>query len=171
MATAGPPQGNPAPPVRPGTFVDLLSQTSLPLLEVDIPSRPSKTIDGELCVMFSPDEIQNFTRPFVFSLMTKFLQQRPSLDVIRSFVRNRWGLVSQPVVSSLRKLRNVFLRFLKEDDFLKAFSREACDVEGLPYRIFHQSTDFSEDAEPSRVPIWVFLPGLPPNFYHDIDMV
>ncbi|KAG6691211.1 hypothetical protein I3842_10G054700 [Carya illinoinensis] len=117
--------------------------------------------------MFSLEEIQKSAKPFVFSLGLKFLGQRPSLDVIRAFVRNRWGLVAQPVISGMRKPRNVFLRFSKEEDFLKAFSREACDIEDVPYKIFYWTTEFSKEAEPSRIPVWVFLPGLPSNFYHE----
>jgi len=48
----------------------------------------------------------------------KFLKQRPSLDRIRAFINGRWGLVSQPVVSAMRKARNVFVRFALEADFI-----------------------------------------------------
>ncbi|XP_041025527.1 uncharacterized protein LOC121265935 [Juglans microcarpa x Juglans regia] len=167
MAVAGAPKGNPAPTMRSWSFADMVTQSPLHLPEVDILLRPPKMIDAELCVMFSPEEIHKSAQPFVFSLVMKFLRQRPSLDVIRSFVRSRWGLESQLVVSSMRKPRNVFLKFSKEDDFLKAFSREACDVEGVPYRFFHWMTDFSEDVEPACVPVWVILLGLSLNFYHE----
>lgn len=153
--------------MRTGSFADRVSQSPLPLPEVNIPMKPPKMIDEELCVMFSPEEIHKSAQPFVFSLVMKFLRQRPSLDVIRSFVRSRWGLESQPMVSSMRKPIHVFLRFSKADDFLKDFSQEACDVEGVPYRFFHWTTNFNENAELARVPVWVVLPGLPPNFYHE----
>lgn len=52
--------------------------------------------------------------PFAFSLVLKFLRQRPSLDVIRSVIRSRWGLESQLVVSAMPKPRSVFLQFSNE---------------------------------------------------------
>lgn len=38
------------------------------------------------------------------------------------------------MVSSIRKHMNVFVRFANEEDFLKDFSRESCDVVGVHYR-------------------------------------
>ncbi|KAF5447852.1 hypothetical protein F2P56_033371 [Juglans regia] len=62
--------------------------------------------------------------------------------------------------------QHVFLIFAKKEDLCKAFAREACDIGGTSYRLFKWSTDFSEEKEPSLVPVWIFFPGLPPNFYH-----
>ncbi|XP_035542978.1 uncharacterized protein LOC118346079, partial [Juglans regia] len=67
----------------------------------------------------------------------------------------------------MRKARNVFVRFSDEDDFLKSLSRESCDIEGVAYRPFQWSTNFTEDDEPSLVPVWIMLPGLPPNLYQE----
>ncbi|KAF5447225.1 hypothetical protein F2P56_032793 [Juglans regia] len=67
----------------------------------------------------------------------------------------------------MRKARNVFVRFSDEDDFLKSLSCESCDIEGVAYRPFQWSTDFTEDDEPSLVPVWIMLPGLPPNLYQE----
>ncbi|XP_018856530.2 uncharacterized protein LOC109018801 [Juglans regia] len=55
---------------------------------------------------------------------------------------------------------------INETDLHKALSRESCDIEGVPYRPFAWSPEIDEDLEPPFVPAWVFLPGLPPNFYH-----
>ncbi|XP_042979889.1 uncharacterized protein LOC122310071 [Carya illinoinensis] len=99
-------------------------------------------------------------------MVVKFLRQRPSLDSIRAFIRSRWGLSSLPVVSAMQRPRNIFIRMSNELDFLKALSRKSCDIEGVPYRPFAWSPEFDEDVKPPSVPIWVFLPGLPPNFYH-----
>lgn len=57
--------------------------------------------------------------------------------------------------------------FSNEDDFLKAFACESCEVDGVHYRVFHWNTDFCEESEHSLVPVWIFLPGLSPNFYHE----
>ena len=66
----------------------------------------------------------------------------------------------------MRRPRNVFVRLTSEEDFNKAFSREACDINGEVYHLFHWTHDFSEEEEPSVVPVWIFLLGLASNFYH-----
>lgn len=67
----------------------------------------------------------------------------------------------------MRRPRNVFLQFSSESDFVKAMSRESCEVNGVLYRPFHWTPNFKEDEEPSCIPVWTFLPSLPPNFYHE----
>ncbi|XP_035542834.1 uncharacterized protein LOC118345286 [Juglans regia] len=54
-----------------------------------------------------------------------------------------------------------------EEDCMKALSREVCDIDGIPYHAFHWTPDFKEEEEPSIVPVWIVLPGLPPSFYHE----
>lgn len=52
----------------------------------------------------------------------------------------------------------MFIRLSNEEDFLKALSREATDIDGVPYRGFHWYPDFNEDREPSLVlVIWVVV--------------
>lgn len=65
------------------------------------------------------------------------------------------------------KPRNVFIRMSSEEDFIKALTREATDIDGAIYRVFHWTTEFQEDKEPVKVPVWISLPGLPPNYYQD----
>ncbi|KAF5459761.1 hypothetical protein F2P56_019681, partial [Juglans regia] len=137
------------------------------LPEVSIPFRPPKCVEGEFFVQFTKEELDRSAVPFRFSMVLEFLRQRPSLDRIRGFIHSRWGLTKQPVVSAMRKARNVFVRFSDEDDFLKSLSHESCDIEGVAYRPFQWSTDFTEDDEPSLAPVWIMLPGLPPNLYQE----
>lgn len=91
---------------------------------------------GEVCVLFSKDEIVQSTFPFRFSLVLKFLRQHPSLDAVRAFIQSRWGLQTLPMVSLMLRPRNVFIRLTSEEDFVKAFAREACDIERINYRVF-----------------------------------
>lgn len=94
----------------------------------------------------------------------KFLRQHPSLDAIRAFIHSPWGLSATSVVSSLKRHRNVFVRMSSEMDFVKALSKESCKVNGVIYHAFHWTPDFDEDHEPSCIPVWISLPGLPPNY-------
>lgn len=101
MGAAEVPNGASASMGRRRSFVDMVNQTPQPIPEVEIPLRPLKTFDGVPYVSFSKEEIERSSKPFKFSLMMKFLRQRPSLDTIRVFIRSRWGLDSQPVVSAM----------------------------------------------------------------------
>lgn len=107
------------------------------LQEVVVPSRSHKMLEGEVCVVFSKDEIDRSVYPFQFSSMLKFLRERPLLDSICSFIRTRWGLLKQPVVSLMRRPWNVFIRLTSEEDFVKAFAPESCEINGIQYRAFH----------------------------------
>ncbi|XP_040987651.1 uncharacterized protein LOC121235368 [Juglans microcarpa x Juglans regia] len=135
--------------------------------EVNIPLRQPRHVEGEVFVQFTKEELDRSAVPFRFSLVLKFLRQRPSLDRIRGFIHSRWGLSTQPMVSVMRKPRNVFVQFSNEDDFLKAISWESCDIEGAAYRAFQWTVDFKEDEEPVQVPVWIMLPSLPPNLYQE----
>ncbi|XP_035546610.1 uncharacterized protein LOC118348650 [Juglans regia] len=149
------------------SFAELVSVVLQPLPELSVPHRGPKYVDVEICFQFTKEEIARSAEPFRFSVVLKFLRQRPSLDVIRSFIHLRWGLSCMPMVTAMRRPRNVFIRMTYEQDFLEAISLEACEVNGVQYRVFHWKPDFNEDEEPSLVPVWIVLPGLPPNFYHE----
>ncbi|KAF5458875.1 hypothetical protein F2P56_022870, partial [Juglans regia] len=149
------------------SFADMVANAPQPIPVVEIPLRPPKVLDGEIYISFSKDEITKLAEPFIFSLVLKFLRNRPSLDDIRSCIRRRWGLVDQPVVSSMAAPRSVFVRFANEGDFKMAISRESCEMKGVSYRAFHWSTDYTEDTESPVVPVWISLPGLPPNMFHE----
>lgn len=86
---------------RPRLFVDLLSVVAQPLPEIEVPFYPPKFIDGEVCLTFSIEEIERIAQPFRFSMVLKFLQQRPSLDAMRAFIRSQWGLSHMPMVSTM----------------------------------------------------------------------
>ncbi|KAG2674330.1 hypothetical protein I3760_13G128500 [Carya illinoinensis] len=156
----------PMPAANSCSFVDLISVVPHPIPDVHLAPRAHKTMEGEVYFLFSKEEIVKSAKPFRFSLVLKFLRQRPSLDAIRIFINNRWGLSGIAMVSAMRKPRNVFVRLTLEEDFNKAFFREVCDINSVAYHPFHWTHEFSKEEEPSMVPVWIFLPGLAPNFYH-----
>lgn len=137
------------------------------MLEMVLPSRLPKVLDGEVYFQFSREEIIKSAEPFRFSVVLKFLKQRPSLDAVQAFIHNCWDLSSTPVVSSLRRPRNVFVCMANEANFMKALSRDVCEINGSFYRVFHWTPEFTEDDEPFHVLVWVSLSGLPPNFYSE----
>ncbi|XP_041025281.1 uncharacterized protein LOC121265657 [Juglans microcarpa x Juglans regia] len=153
--------------VRRRLFVDLVSVVPHPLPELSVAHRVPKSKDGESFFQFSKEEIQRSAEPFRFSIVLKFLRNRPSLDAIRAFIQKCWNLDGIPVVSNMLHPRNVFIRMTSEEDYMKALSREVNDIDGIPYRPFHWSPDFKEEEEPSIVPVWIVLLGLPTNYYHE----
>ncbi|KAF5458516.1 hypothetical protein F2P56_022539 [Juglans regia] len=148
-------------------FAELVAAVPQPIPEMMLLPRLPKFLDGDIYFQFSREEIIKSTEPFRFSVVLKFLKQRPSLDAVRCFIHNRWGLSTTPIVFSMRRPRNVFVRMANEVDFTKALSRDVCEINGSFYRVFHWTPEFTEDDEPSRVPVWLSLPGLPPNFYSE----
>jgi len=46
-------------------------------------------------------------------------------------------------------------------------SRESSEIDGVNYRNFQWTVDFSEEVEPVMAPVWINLPGLAPNFYQE----
>lgn len=82
MATAGHAQGGPSVPNGGQTFADLVGLKRHPLSEVKIPLCAPKTVDDAACVVFTKEEIALSAQPFRYSLVLKFLNQRPSLDNI-----------------------------------------------------------------------------------------
>ncbi|KAF5469004.1 hypothetical protein F2P56_013109 [Juglans regia] len=149
------------------SFAELVAAVPQPIPEMMLLPRLLKVLDGEVYFQFLREEIIKSAESFRFSVVLKFLKQRPSLDVVRCFIHNHWGLSTTPVVSSMRRLRNVFVCMANEVDFTKALSRDVCEINGSFYRVFRWTPEFIEDDEPSRVPVWLSLLGLPPNFYSE----
>ncbi|XP_042954613.1 uncharacterized protein LOC122291029 [Carya illinoinensis] len=154
-------------PPRLRSFAELVQDSPQPIPEVLVPFQAPKTADGEVCILFTKDEIDKSAFPFWLSIVLKFLRQRPSLDSIRAFIHSRWGLINQPIVSSMLRPRNAFIRMSYEEDFVKALTRKATDIDGVAYRVFKWTIEFQEDKEPVNVLVWISFPGPPPNFYHD----
>ncbi|KAF5468924.1 hypothetical protein F2P56_013032 [Juglans regia] len=154
-------------PVTVRTLADIVSDRPLPMPEVIVPMREAKLIEGELCFVFNKEEINRTATPFRFSVVLSFQRHRLSLDVIRGYIKNRWGLISMPVVGAMRRACNVLVRLTNEADFVTAMSREIMDIASVPYKIFHWTPTFNEYEESVLAPVWIFLPGLQPHFFHE----
>ncbi len=46
-------------------------------------------------------------------------------------------------------------------------SRESSEIDGVNYRNFQWTVDFSEEVEPVMAPVWINFQGLAPNFYQE----
>jgi hypothetical protein len=54
-----------------------------------------------------------------------------------------------------------------EADFIKAIPRESSEIDGVNYRNFQWTVDFSEEVEPVMAPVWINFPVLASNFYQE----
>lgn len=115
-------------------YVGLVSTMLKPVPNLSVLLHALKTIDGELYFQFSKEEISCLEESFKFSIVLKFLKQRPSLDAIRAFIRSWWGLEGTPMVFAMRCPCNVFIHISSKANFFKALSREACDIDGVTLR-------------------------------------
>lgn len=87
-------------------YVDIVVNRPQPLPEMEIPLRePNISAEGEMFFLFSKTEILKFAEPFRYAVVVKFLRRRPSLDHVRGFIKNHWGLRAMPVVGQLRNPR------------------------------------------------------------------
>lgn len=141
---------------HPQSFSDLAVAVPQLLPEMEVPFCYPKTIHGKIYFSFTVEELEKTAEPFRYSLVLKFLWQRPSLDAIRAFIRCCWRLSNLPIVSAMQRPRHVFVRLSNESDFNKSLSHESCDINGVPYKPFAWRPDFDEFFEPSWVPVWVF---------------
>ncbi|XP_042974693.1 uncharacterized protein LOC122306327 [Carya illinoinensis] len=146
-------------------FSDVVVNRPQPLPSLDISVREPRFVDGEMFFTFSPAEVAKSVEPFCFAVVLKFQRRRPSLDQIRIFIKSKWGLKAMPVVGQLRNSLNILVHLINEGDFVSVTARGCSDVNGVPYKIFHWTPGFNEEAKPPLVPVWLTLPGLPPNYF------
>lgn len=63
--------------------------------------------------------------------------------------------------------RHLLLRFQTHQDFLQVLLKETLYIQGKPFYFFKWTLDFSRTADSPVVPVWLELPDLPVNFYHE----
>ncbi|MQM04053.1 hypothetical protein Taro_036847, partial [Colocasia esculenta] len=63
--------------------------------------------------------------------------------------------------------KHLLIRFQNKSDYLQVLLKETLQVQGRPFRFFRWSIDFSPHEDSPIVPVWLELPGLPVNFFHE----
>lgn len=71
-------------------------------------------------------------------------------------------MIGQP-----RNSCNVLVRMLKEDDFISVMARGNSEMLGSHFRVFHGTPYYLEDEDSPWAPVWLTLPGLPPNYFQE----
>lgn len=60
----------------------------------------------------------------------------------------------------------MLLRFQNREDYLQVLLKESLFIHGRPFWFSKWTLNFSPDEDSPVVPVWIELPGLPPNFYN-----
>ena len=61
--------------------------------------------------------------------------------------------------------RHVLIRFEKQEDLVKTWLKDVTLLEDYLFRFFKWFSGFVLGIEPSIVPMWISMPGLPLNFF------
>ncbi|MQL81184.1 hypothetical protein Taro_013643 [Colocasia esculenta] len=126
---------------------------------------PAFTDDGFPMVFFTKEEARKLEEPLKLAIVAKCSYGRPSIPDIKSCLSQRLALKGECIVSVLNP-RHLLFRFFDEEDFLKVLVRKSLYLKGYLFRFFRWVSDFDFSADPTLIPIWVGLPGLPVNLYN-----
>lgn len=154
--------GSNAPTIK--TFAEVLASTLAPPQVQGYIHAPASTDKGEPAVFFNHEELQASMKPFDFSLVARTMQGRPPFTEIRQHLSKRFKFSDDFVISSLDN-RHLLLRFNNYEDYLQLLLRESLYIQGRLFRFFRWSMDFSPNSDPSILPVWISLPGLPVNLF------
>ncbi|KAI5677247.1 hypothetical protein M9H77_08197 [Catharanthus roseus] len=133
-------------------------------LVVKLPSQ----FKGESAVFFDKKEINSLAEPFNLSLIGKFSHGRPSLDNLR-WEFHTFGFKGSFTIGWLDS-RHVLIRFDLEEDYIRLWLKGSWSLQGYLMRVFKWSVDFQLSAEPSVIPGWIALEGLPIHLFNKGSM-
>ncbi|MQM13104.1 hypothetical protein Taro_046025 [Colocasia esculenta] len=148
------------------SFAQALSKNLRPL-KVDLPVKVPSFMDaGEPACFFSSEEIAKSEALLKKALIVKCSYGRPLIIDLKAGLSQHLNLRGAFIVSILNP-RHLLFRFEEEDNFIKVVVRKSNYVKGYLMRFFHWSANFVYDKDPSMMPIWVGLPGLPVSLYNE----
>lgn len=81
---------------------------------------------------FTQAKIQKSKETFRYDVVLKFQRHIPSLDQVRGFIKNRWGVISMLVVGQLQHSHNILIRLINEEDFATIMARGHSNSDGVP---------------------------------------
>ncbi|KAF8396048.1 hypothetical protein HHK36_017660 [Tetracentron sinense] len=158
--------GSTSRPPDPKTFVAALCKGLCVEELVSVPVKKPSIHQGEPAIFFSAEEIEITSKQWKLCLVAKFLNGRPLLEEIRSYIRTAWCLKSDISVGLLDH-RHVLLRFFNEEDFLGAWLKVHHQIKGHACKLFKWTPWFKPGFEPAIAPVWINLPHLPLNLFNE----
>ncbi|MQL94715.1 hypothetical protein Taro_027373 [Colocasia esculenta] len=136
-----------------------------PAVTIEVKS-PAFTDLGEPAVYFSKEEIERSVIPFKNAIIAKCSYGRSSIPEIKSCLSQRLMLSKDFIISTLNP-RHLLFRFDDGEDFLKVLLRRSLYIKGYLFRFFRWDPTFDYSYDPTYIPVWIGLPLLPVNFYHE----
>lgn len=125
-----------------------------------IPIRKSSSNfpQGESGLKIPKVAIEWMSKPFQFSLFSKFSHGNPFMERSRS-IFSKLGLKSAFSLDHLDP-KHMQIRLQEEKDFKRIWLREVWILDGFPIRSFRWSPNFKLDAKSFVLPIWISLPNI-----------
>ncbi|KAF8369558.1 hypothetical protein HHK36_032421 [Tetracentron sinense] len=182
MAAAAPLRGRspPRPPDKqPKTFAEVVGNKTNPdqgsinhqefsFESVTDVKKPS-SYQGEPALFYSNEELTTSAEIFKHVLIAKFTFRRSSIEDLTAYVRKSIHTKLGISVGILDE-RHMLIRFESEAEYLSLWIKEFCYMEGQMVRFIKWTPFFLAGSEPTVVPIWITLPGLPINFFNPKDL-
>lgn len=158
----------PADPVR-RSFAQVVLDTQIPPKVSFKVKKPDFTEKGEPAVFFSAAEIEASCEHLQYAAVAKCSYGRPSIPDIRASLIHTFHIQPACVISRINA-RHILVRFTCEEDLLKVLIQKNVYIRGFLFRFFRWTRDFQYNTDPSMIPVWIGLPDLPVNFFHE-DML
>ncbi|KAF8412018.1 hypothetical protein HHK36_004577 [Tetracentron sinense] len=131
-----------------------------------IPIKQPTTYKGEPALFFTEDETKLLPSPHRLTLVAKCSYGRPSLDIIKTFMKKS-ARVRLACSVGILDSRHLLFRFSSEEDYLMIWIKEVMYINGFLFRFFKWTPSFVSAIEPSIVLIWVSFPNLPLHLFND----
>ncbi|KAF8407304.1 hypothetical protein HHK36_006431 [Tetracentron sinense] len=131
--------------------------------------KQSATFQGEPALFYTAEELKISAAVFQKVLIAKFAYGRSSIEVLKNYIQ---GSFHTKLVISVGILdeKHLLIRFESEEDFISVWLKEFCYIEGQLVRFIKWTPLFQAGSEPTVVPIWISLLGLPINLFNPRDL-
>ncbi|KAH0679898.1 hypothetical protein KY284_020983 [Solanum tuberosum] len=142
------------------TYANLATNRSSRNSRIRLQPKPHEIQNGKPVVSFSKEENEMLAQMCKWTIIGKFSQIRPSIDIIRrEFTKIIPGKGNIKI--GAYDMHHVFLDFDNIKDHLNVLSRNFIHLGGLNImKIMKWSTTFKPNSDHSMTPVWVNMPDL-----------
>ncbi|KAH0719037.1 hypothetical protein KY290_015709 [Solanum tuberosum] len=142
------------------TYANLTTNRSSRNSRIRLQPKPHEIQNGKYVVSISKEENEMLAQTCKWTIIGKFSQIRPSIDIIRrEFTKIIPGKGNIKI--GVYDIHHVFLDFDNIEDYLNVLSRNFIHLGGLNImKIMKWSATFKPNSDHSLAPVWVNLPDL-----------
>ncbi|KAF8396252.1 hypothetical protein HHK36_017867 [Tetracentron sinense] len=127
------------------------------------------SFQGELALFYSVEELNTSVAAFKHALIAKFSYGRSSIEALKNYIQGSFHTKLAIAVGILDE-SHMLIRFESEEDFLAVWLKEFSYLEGQLVRFIKWTPLFQVGVDPTVVPVWISLPGLPINLFNPKDL-